>query len=298
MVHLIDASVYIFRAWFSVSDRVTDPTGRPVNAVLGFARFLTGLLSEARPDFVAVAFDESLTTSFRNEIYPPYKANRELPPPELERQFALCRAFAEAIGLACFSSDRYEADDIIGTLAAQMRARGLASVVVTRDKDLSQVLQAPDVFWDYAGGRRIGYREAAQVFGARPEQMPDYLGLVGDSVDNIPGVPGIGAKSAAALLEVFADLDDIYAGLDQVPSLAVRGAARLRERLAEHRDAAYLARSLATIATDVPLGVVDEEALRRTRPDAGRVDALLGELGFGRRLRSAVDELSHGQVWE
>lgn len=292
MVHLIDASVFIFRAWFSVSDRVTDPGGRPVNAVLGFARFLTDLLTAARPEHAAVAFDESLTTSFRNEIYPPYKANRELPPPELERQFALCRAFAEAVGLTCYAHPRYEADDIIGTLVARMRARGLNSVLVTRDKDLSQLLREEDVYWDYSGGRRITYADAAEVFGARPERMADYLGLVGDSVDNIPGVPGVGPKSAAALLAAFDDLDDIYTRLDAVPSLPVRGARRLRERLETHREEAFLAKRLATIATDVPLDAADEDALRVRPPDIQALDALLDELGFGQRLRVAMEQLS------
>ena len=288
MVHLIDASVFIFRAWFSVSDRVVDPQGRPVNAVLGFARFLTGFLAEARPRYAAIAFDESLTTSFRNELYPPYKANRELPPPELEHQFGLCRELAETLGLACFASDRYEADDIIGTLAVRMRARGRPVTVVTRDKDLSQVLEEDDVYWDYAGGRRISYAQAAGVFGARPEQMPDYLGLVGDSVDNFPGVPGIGAKTATALLAAFDDLDQIYAALDRVAELPLRGAARVRDRLAAHRDDAYLARSLATLATDVPLPVADEQALLRRRPDPARLAELTDRLGFGRRLQGAV----------
>ena len=288
MVHLIDASVYIFRAWFSVSDRVVDPEGRPVNAVLGFARFLTGLLEEARPAHVAVAFDESLTTSFRNELYAPYKANRELPPPELEYQFGLCRELAETLGLACFASARYEADDIIGTLAVRMRARGRSVTVVTRDKDLSQVLEENDVYWDYAGGRRITYAEAAGVFGARPEQMPDYLGLVGDSVDNIPGVPGIGAKTASTLLAAYDGLDEIYAGLDRIADLPLRGAARVRERLEAHREEAYLARTLATLAIDVPLSVSNEEALRRRRPDPARLAELTDRLGFGRRLQGAV----------
>ena len=291
MVYLIDASVFIFRAWFSVSDRVVDPGGRPVNAVLGFARFLTGLLGEVRPAHAAVAFDESLTTSFRNEIYPPYKANRELPPPELEHQFKLCRELAEALGLACFSSDRYEADDIIGTLAVRMRASGHPVAVVTRDKDLSQVLEENDLYWDYAGGRRITYAEAAGVFGARPEQMPDYLGLVGDSVDNIPGVPGIGAKTASALLAAFDGLDEIYAGLDGIADLPLRGAARIRERLVTHRDDAYLARSLATLAIDVPLPLRDDQALRWRRPDPARLAALTDRLGFGRRLQAAVKDL-------
>ena len=132
-VHLIDASFFVFRAWYSVGLEMTDGEGQPVNALYGFSRFLGDLLEEARPEHVAVAFDESLTTSFRNEIYPAYKKNREPAPPELKRQFKLCRELCRLLGVADFGSQTNEADDIIGTLAMRLRADGRASVLVTRD---------------------------------------------------------------------------------------------------------------------------------------------------------------------
>ena len=166
-------------------------------------------------------------TSFRNGIYPAYKANRDAPPADLERQFALCREFCRHMGLAEFASAEYEADDIIGTLAARSRAAGLRNVLVTRDKDLSQLIRDGDVFWDYSGNTRYHYHDIGPRFGATPELIADFLALTGDSVDNIPGVPGVGKKTAAELFAVFGSLDELYANLDRIPA---DEAARRRRR--------------------------------------------------------------------
>ena len=175
--------------------------GNATHALYGFARFLSDLLEQVRPERIGVAFDLSLrsATSFRNGIYPAYKANRESPPADLERQFALCREFCRHMGLAEFASAEYEADDIIGTLAARSRAAGLRNVLVTRDKDLSQLIRDGDVFWDYSGNTRYHYHDIGPRFGVAPELIADFLALTGDSVDNIPGVPGVGRKTAAEL---------------------------------------------------------------------------------------------------
>jgi DNA polymerase-1 len=150
MLYLVDASIYVFRAWFSVPESMTDPTGRPINALYGFARFLGELLIDESPAQIAVTFDGSLTTSFRNELYPPYKANRPLAPPELDHQFQLCRELCRLLGLATFTSTRYEADDIIGTLAAWSRRQQSPVTIVTADKDLAQLLREGDVLLDPA----------------------------------------------------------------------------------------------------------------------------------------------------
>jgi hypothetical protein len=152
-------------------------------------------------------------TSFRNGIYPAYKANRESPPADLERQFALCREFCRHMGVAEYASAEYEADDIIGTLAARSRAAGLRNVLVTRDKDLSQLIRDGDVFWDYSGKARYHYHDIGPRFGAIPELIADFLALTGDSVDNIPGVPGVGKKTAALLFSTFGSLDELYENL-------------------------------------------------------------------------------------
>jgi 5'-3' exonuclease len=290
-VHLVDASYFVFRAYYSVGLEMTDGDGQPVNALYGFSRFLGDLLEEAKPAHIAVAFDESLTTSFRTGIFPAYKANREPAPPELKRQFALCRELCRLLGIAEFGSPTHEADDIIGTIAALFRRRGHASVLVTRDKDLAQLIRDGDSYWDYAGARRYGYADIEGQFGVRPERMADYLALTGDTVDNIPGVPGVGPKTAAALLRVFASLEEIYAGLEKVPALPIRGAARLPERLRTHREAAFFARRLTTIACDMPLEVTAESIARRA-PDLDALGAFYDQARFGAALRRQAERLS------
>ena len=290
-VHLIDASYFVFRAYYSVGLEMTDADGMPVNALYGFGRFLGDLLEQARPEHVAVAFDESLATSFRNAIYPAYKQNREPAPPELKRQFGLCRELCRLLGVAEFGSPTHEADDIIGTLAARLRASGHASVLVTRDKDLAQLVRDGDHYWDYAGERRFGYADIEGQFGVRPERMADYLALTGDTVDNIPGVPGVGPKTAAALLSEFASLEEIYDGLDRVGSLPVRGAAKLAAKLAEHREAAYFARRLTAIACDMPLEF-SLETLRRRKPDLAALGTFYDRHNFGPALRRQAERLA------
>jgi len=288
-LYLIDASIYVFRAWFSVPDSLTGSNGQPVNAVYGFMRFLIEFLERTTASHVAVAFDESLSTSFRNEMFPEYKANRESPPAELKAQFESCKRFAEASGCACFSHDRYEADDLIATIAERMREQGFRNYVVTADKDLAQVLAGDDIWWDYHRNKSLGHNEVKEKFGVTPGQMRDYFGLVGDAVDNIPGVPGIGPKSAAILLRLFKDLEGIYANLSQVPQLAMRGAGRVTSSLRTHKEQAFLSRDLATVKRDIPLQL-SADHLRRGQPDWVELSGLVAELGRGdgyvQRLRA------------
>jgi len=290
-VHLVDASYFVFRAYYSVGLEMTDGDGQPVNALYGFGRFLGDLLEQARPAHVAVAFDESLSTSFRNAIYPAYKQNREPAPPELKRQFALCRELCRLLGVAEFGSPTHEADDIIGTIATRLRVAGHRAVVVTRDKDLAQLIRDGDHYWDYAGERRFAYGDIEGQFGVRPERIADYLALTGDAVDNIPGVPGVGPKTAAALLAAFDSLDAIYAGLDRVGSLPVRGAAKLAAKLEAHREAAYFARRLTAIACDMPLEF-SLETLRRRKPDLAALGAFYDRHKFGLALRRQAERLA------
>lgn len=290
-VHLIDASYFVFRAYYSVGLEMVDGDGQPVNALYGFGRFLGDLLEEARPAHVAVAFDESLSTSFRNEIYPAYKKNREPAPPELKRQFGLCRELCRLMGVAEFGSPTHEADDIIGTIATRLRASGHRAVLVTRDKDLAQLVRDGDHYWDYAGERRFAYADIEGQFGVRPERMADFLALTGDAVDNIPGVPGVGPKTAAALLSAFASLEELYDGLDRVGRLPIRGAGKLAAKLAEHREAAYFARRLTAIACDMPLDV-SLDSLRRRAPDLAAIESFCERHRFGPALRRQAERLA------
>ncbi len=272
---------------------MTDADGNATHALYGFARFLSDLLEQVRPERIGVAFDTSLRseTSFRNGIYPAYKANRESPPVDLERQFLLCREFCRHMGLAEFASEKYEADDIIGTLAAHSRRAGLRNVLVTRDKDLSQLIRDGDVFWDYTGNARYHYQDIGARFGATPELIADFLALTGDSVDNIPGVPGIGKKTASELFATFGSLDDLYANLERVPLLKLRGAAAVAARLLAHRKAAYLARQLTGIVCDVPLEFT-LDGLKPRPPDSASLDAFFDRHGFGNILRQQARRIA------
>lgn len=291
MLYLIDASVFVFRAYHSVPIALTDPDGQPVNALHGFGRFLGDLIERVRPEHVAVAFDASLVTSFRNRLFPAYKANREPAPQDLKRQFALCRTLCEALGMTTFASSEYEADDIIGTLATRMRTAGKKVVLVTRDKDLSQLVRPGDLYWDYIGDERYGYDDIAGRFGVLPERMACFLAVMGDAVDNIPGVPGIGRKTASTLFHHFESLVHLYEDLDRVLALKLRNAAFVAAQLREHRSAAFLARQLTQIACDVPLEV-ELDGLRRRPPDLCALDALYDSVGFGRVLRNQAERIA------
>ncbi|WP_266169295.1 5'-3' exonuclease [Dyella subtropica] len=289
-VHLIDGSLYVFRAWHSMPNEFTDVDGHPVNAVHGFTRFLCELLERVRPPHVAVAFDASLTTSFRNAIYPPYKANRELPPPDLEHQFVLCREVTEALGIVVMIDHSYEADDLIGSALWTLRGHGFRSVIVSADKDFGQLLGEHDEQWDYARGLRWGPAGVHEKLGVHPHQVADYLALCGDAVDNIPGVPGIGAKTAAALLTHFGTLDVLLERVDEIPFLRIRGAASCAQKLREHGQSALLYRRLTRIALDAPVST-SADAWLRLNGDTARMDALCERLRFGPLTRQRLKAL-------
>jgi len=290
-VYLIDASIYIFRAYFSVPDTLTNNDGQLINALHGFAGFLAEFLEREKPRHVAVAFDESLTTSFRNEIYPAYKANRESPPEELRLQFGFCRQLVQALGLPDFSSAHYEADDLIGTLAQRMREQGFPVVRLSADKDLAQLLEEGDMLWDYARHRKHHYEGVIDWLGVSAGQVADWLALAGDSADNIPGVPGIGAKTAAALLAEFDSLQDIYEQIDAVADLKIRGAARVQRLLQEHKEDAMLARRLTGIVTDADMKGEVQDVLRRSVSE-DELKAVCEQLGLGRMTQARLLRLS------
>lgn len=291
VVHLVDASLYVFRAWHSIPADFTDVDGHPVNAVHGFTRFLLDLLERARPSHIAVAFDESLTSSFRNAIYADYKANRELPPPELVRQFAYCKQVAAALGLPVLTDTQYEADDLIGSAVATLHRHGLSAVIVSADKDFGQLIGDSVEQWDYSRDQRWNAHGVKQRLGVRPDQVADYLALTGDAIDNIPGVPGIGAKTAAILLAHFDTLDALLARVDEIAFLRMRGAATACLRLREHAALARLSRALTGIAMDAPVPL-EPLAYRRSLPDTAGVETLFDRLRLGPMTRARVRALA------
>ncbi len=291
MIYLIDASVYVFRAYYSMPPEMADRDGHPAHATFGFARFLGDLIERAQPDHIAVAFDASLTTSFRNQIYPAYKANRDPPPADLKLQFERCQEFCRHAGISSFAHNEYEADDIVGSLMLRCRAAGLPATVVTRDKDYAQLIREGDVYWDYTDNARYRYEQIEERFGVAPERFADFLALMGDSVDNIKGVPGVGPKTAAALMKEFVSLQELYDNLDLVAKIPVRGAGKLAAKLLEHRGAAFFARRLTEIACNMPLEITHADLTRRA-PDMAALAQFFDHHNFGPMLRRQAERLA------
>jgi len=222
-IYLIDASPYIFRAYYSIPTTLKSPAGNAVNAVYGFAEFLLQILKKKRPQYIAVTFDGSLTTSFRNDIYPEYKSQRELPPPTLERQIQSCLEMAEAMGMRTFIDAHFESDDLIGSILAKIKHESHSFCIVSSDKDFAQLVDEKTSLWDFAREQSYDTGKVREKFGVMPERIVDLFALMGDAVDNIPGVKGIGAKTAVKLLTQFDDLEDIYARLESFDGDGIRG---------------------------------------------------------------------------
>lgn len=291
--YLIDSSIYIFRAWFTMPDTLTDRDGNQINALYGFADFLLNLLEREKPTHIACAFDASLETSYRNEIYPPYKANREPAPPELKCQFQYCRDLVRAAGIAEFASTRYEADDIIGTFSRHMRRHGFQNVIISGDKDLAQLLEQEDFCWEYAKDRRLDRKAVYKQFGVFPEQIADLLALAGDAVDNIPGVPGVGIKTAARILAKFGTLDNALGNIEKIGEMQFRGAKRVQDLIGQHQDAARLSKRLTEIVDDENLPD-HHESLARQPADKSWLSELFEQFGFGEfRRKRWLDVLSY-----
>ncbi|HEY9052152.1 MAG TPA: 5'-3' exonuclease H3TH domain-containing protein [Gammaproteobacteria bacterium] len=249
--YLIDSSIYIFRAWHVFDDSITDIDGNPTNAVYGFSEFLYQLVTQERPQYIACAFDEHQTDSYRCQIFPEYKANRPPAPEELIVQFEYCREFCRAVGIPAFGSNRYEADDIIGTLATRLRNEGYAITVVSADKDLTQLIEGEDdIWWDFARGTTLNHKGVEKTWGVKPKQIADLLALSGDKVDNIPGIPGVGYKMASNLLQKFPDIETILENIEHISKLKFRGSARIQNLVNEHQHILSTNKILTTIVTD------------------------------------------------
>ncbi len=250
---LVDGSGYIFRAFFALP-QLNNSRGMPTNAVYGFIRMLVKLLKDARPSHVAVVFDAPGKT-FRDDLFADYKANRSETPNDLRSQIPYIHRAVDAMRIKKIVIDGYEADDVIGTLAARAAKQRIETVLVTADKDFMQLVGPHVTLWDTMRDRRITAREIKERFGVEPRALVDIQALTGDTIDNIKGVPGIGEKTASALIQKFGSLDNLYQHLDEVEQTGIRGAKKVMELLRTHRADAELARKLVRIDTDVPLEV-------------------------------------------
>lgn len=273
-LYLIDAYAFIFRAFYAM-ENLRAPDGRPTNAVFQFVRMLNNLRREHRPEYLIAVFDPGGKT-FRHGIYPEYKATRKPTPPELKEQIPVIRELVEKYDITTASADGYEADDVIGTLAAQADAAGMNVVIVSGDKDLAQLLTPRVTLFDPSKNTRTTILDFEEKNGFAPTRLPDLFGLWGDASDNIPGVAGIGEKIGRELIQKYGSLENLLAHAGEIKGK--RG-----EVLAASREVALLSKDLATIRRDAPV-TLDKTAATVRRPDVPALRLMFTDLGFNSLL--------------
>ena len=289
-VYLVDGSSYIFRAFFALPP-LTNSAGLPTQAILGFTTMTLKFLKTYKPEYLAVALDAGKET-FRNQIYQAYKGNRPEAPPQLIPQFPYIRKVLKAMSVVVLELEGFEADDIIATLAKDFSARGLSVVIVSGDKDLMQLVGEKVKLLDTAKEKWIDAAAVKEKFGVAPEKVTEVMGLMGDAIDNIPGVKGIGEKTASALIQRYESLENLFAHLDDVEKSDLKGARRIRNALADRKQEALLSRELATVRTDVPIQV-EPEQLRCRGPEKEKLRELFSELEFTQLLKALeADDLA------
>lgn len=271
-LYLVDGSGYIFRAYFALPQNLTNPEGTPVGAVLGFTNMLLKLLTDEKAPSIAVIFDAA-RKNFRNDIYPAYKANREDPPDDLIPQFGLIRKATEAFDIPAIEQEGYEADDLIAAYARLAKAAGKKVVIVSSDKDLMQLVDDDVAMLDPMKQKKIGPAEVFEKFGVAPDKVVDVQALAGDSVDNVPGVPGIGIKTAAELINTYGSLETLLERAEEIKQ------PKRREKLTENRENAIISKRLVTLdsAAPVPLPL---ENLKTRDPHTPALAAFLKQQGF------------------
>jgi DNA polymerase-1 len=295
-LYLIDASAYIFRAYHALPPLTRKSDGLPVGAVQGYCNMLWKMLKDMKgadgPTHLAAIFDHSEKT-FRNDLYDQYKAHRPPAPEDLVPQFPLVREATRAFGVHCVELPGYEADDLIATYACKARDLGGEAVIVSSDKDLMQLIGRGVVMYDPMKDRRLGEEAVMEKFGVTPDKMVDLQALIGDSVDNVPGAPGIGPKTAAALLDEYGDLDTLLARAGEIKQ------PKRRETLIEYRDQILLSRELVRLTCDAPAPEpIDDFAVKD--PDPATLSAFLELMEFRslqRRVGDGRHEAHDGQVF-
>src|SRR6266487_3923525 len=284
-VFLVDGSSYIFRAYHGVSPLNRKSDGLQVNAVLGFCNMLWKMLRdmkpEERPTDLAVVFDKSERT-FRTEMYAEYKANRTEPPDDLRPQFPLIREAVRAFDLPCLEQMGFEADDLIATYVRQACEAGASATIVASDKDLMQLVNDCVIMYDTMKDRRIGIPEVIEKFGVPPQKMIEVQALIGDSTDNVPGVPGIGVKTAAQLIGEYGDLETLLARAGEIKQ------EKRRQSLIDFAEQARLSKKLVTLDLNVPLETPLAE-LAVHEPDYRRLIGFLKAMEFSGLTRRVAD---------
>jgi DNA polymerase-1 len=288
-LYLVDGSGYIFRAYFAIPPRNASD-GTPTNATFGFTNMLIKLLRDSEADGLAVIFDHSAKT-FRNEVYPEYKAHRPPPPEDLIPQFAMIREATKAFNLPCIQMENYEADDLIATYARQAREAGVEVTIVSSDKDLMQLVDDGITMLDPMKDRMIGPDEVVEKFGVPPEKVVEVQALAGDSVDNVPGVPGIGIKTAAQLIGTYGDLETLLERAEEIKQ------PKRRQNLIDNAELARISKALVTLKVDVPVETsLDDFGLRE--PNPAELRAFLERYEFRSVLARLKDQLDGGEPTE
>jgi len=286
ILYLIDASSYVYRAFFALPP-LTNSAGLPTNAVYGFSTMMVKLLREIAPQYLAAVFDAPGRT-FRDDLFDGYKANRPSMPDDLAAQFPLVHEVAGAYAIRTLAIAGVEADDVIGTITHTLEGQGVDTVVITADKDLMQLVGPHVRLWDTMRDRRFDEEAVRQRFGVSPAQVVDVMGLMGDAIDNIPGIKGIGEKTATALIQRFGSIEELLNRLDEVEAAKdIRGAKKLAATLREHADIARLSRQLAIVRRDVPVECT-LESFRYTAPNPDALRAIFTRLGFQSLVREVT----------
>lgn len=272
-LYILDGSYYIFRAFYAIPS-LSNSKGMPTNGLFAFTNMLLNVIRDQQPNHLVVTFDPPGDT-FRHELYEPYKANRESPPDELRTQMPHFRRIVKALNIPVIEVPTFEADDVIGTIVRSPLREGMRVVVLTGDKDLYQLVDEETVLVDSMRDKRVDLEEVLARFQVTPDRVADVLALAGDTSDNVPGVPGIGEKTAGNLISEFGSFENLFQNLDKV-----RGAKR-KENLTNFADQARLSLELVTIKCDVPLEL-SQEAMVAQSPDFDAFDALCAEFEFNR----------------
>lgn len=281
---IIDGSSLVYRAFHAIPSTFTNSAGLPTNAVYGFVQSLRKILKDFKPGYIAIAFDVK-GPSFRHEIFTEYKASRPPMPDLLSVQIPYIKKVVEAMRIPALEYTAFEADDVIATLVKKVEAEdGIRVAIVTGDKDMYQLVDDKTVILDYLTEKEYGPEEVVTKFGVDAPLIREMMGLAGDSIDNIPGVPGVGVKTASKLISELGTLEDIYANLDKVKG------EKLKEKLKNFREQAFLSRELATLHPDVPLDCTIED-LKYEGPDYSLMEPLLNELGFKKVLSEMLPEM-------
>ncbi|MFT5504381.1 MAG: DNA polymerase-1 [Gammaproteobacteria bacterium] len=262
---LVDSSIFVFRAWFGQAKHF-NKNEEPNQAFIGFSDFIYQLLRDRNPACLVCAFDQSQKQSERKEIYPEYKANRSVAPAELKNQFAICRQWLGHLAISDVSSDSWEADDLIGTLALLHRSDQSTITILSADKDLAQLIRPGDLWWPYPLDA-LDYRAVTKKFKLPPEQIAEQLALAGDKVDNIPGIPQVGMRTASNLLKKFGSIENLRKNLDQVSKMKFRFASQVQQSLIENEHLLELSSRLTKINCEV-------DAMDAVLVDRGKINAL------------------------